>query len=231
MAATYTEVTLDDMERFLKRGWRALRPHKDVSRGETFFDLKLSPNVVIRVWTSIFHGGSSAGVGQDAIRIQLLSSKLNRPLMKGKAPIVKRTQNWRNSLQDRIEDAIETYEEKEDYWEARATGETPVARGELEREEVKSEPPPPSYPRRDLSATFTKLRDGSWGMRIQGEAGPGDRVVTTRQDGRSQVLTVGEVVWQGRDRATGSTITVATISRSRHATDGTEEFEEDLFDG
>lgn len=119
MAAQYTEISLDDMERFLKRGFRSLRPKKGEVRGEVYYDLFLSPNVAVRIWTSVKpHSGMGAGVGQDAIRVQFWGVKSKRPLKKGKSPIVKRTQNWRNSLQDRIEDLIEEYEDKEDYWES-----------------------------------------------------------------------------------------------------------------
>jgi hypothetical protein len=128
MAAQFTEVTLEDMEKFLKRAFRILRPKKGDTRAEVYYDLSLSHNVVIRVWTSISElRGVGAGVGQDAIRVQLISLRSQRPLMKGKAPIVKRTQNWRSSLQEKIEDMIEAYEEKDEYWEARAVGETAPA--------------------------------------------------------------------------------------------------------
>ncbi len=121
MAAQFTEVTLDEMDRFLKRGWRTLRPKPASERGEVYYDLSLSDNVVIRVWTSIGASRSSgAGVGEDAIRVQLFSNKTRRPLMKGKAPIVKRTQGWKDNLQDRIEDYMEKYDEKEEAIEAGA---------------------------------------------------------------------------------------------------------------
>jgi len=120
MAAQYTEVTLQDMETFLKRGFRALRPQKGHSNGgEYYYDLQLSDAVHLRIWTSIRKSSDmGAGVGEDAIRVQMMGVKSNRPLMKGKAPIVKRTQGWKNSLQNRIEDAIEAYEEKPEYWDA-----------------------------------------------------------------------------------------------------------------
>lgn len=127
MAAKFTEVTLEDMDRFLKRGFRALRPKASKERGEVYYDLHLSSNVVIRVWTSIgASSGAGADVGADAIRVQLYGKGSNRPLKKGKAPIVKRTQGWKDNLQDRIEDEIESYEDKESYWESRATGERPA---------------------------------------------------------------------------------------------------------
>lgn len=128
MAAQFTEISLEDMVGFLKRGFRSMRPKKGEVRGEVYYDLSLSPNVAIRIWTSVKpHSGMGADVGQDAIRVQLWGVKSKRPLKKGKSPIVKRTQNWRNSLQDRIEDLIEEYEDKEDYWEG-AGGREPEER-------------------------------------------------------------------------------------------------------
>lgn len=118
MAATFTEVTLDDMDKFLKRGFRILRPAQGQQRGEFYYDLRVGKFVGIRVWTSVsIHSGTGAGVGADAIRVQLISLKDKGPLERGKAPIVKRTQGWRNSLQNKIEELVEKYEEREDFWE------------------------------------------------------------------------------------------------------------------
>jgi hypothetical protein len=118
MAARYVEVTLDEMDKILKRAFRILRPRKGENRGEVYYDLKLGKYVGIRVWTSIRpRSGSGAGVGQDAIRVQLISLKDNGPLQKGKAPIVKRTQNWRDNLKKRVEELIDKYEDNEEFWE------------------------------------------------------------------------------------------------------------------
>lgn len=128
MAAQYTEISGQEMEVFLKRAFRALRPTQGIQNKEIYYDLKLSPQVVIRVWTSIKPWGASAGVGDDAIRVQFLGVKVNRPLVSGKAPIVKRTQGWRNSLQDKIEEYLELYEEKSEYWDERG-GAEPGSKG------------------------------------------------------------------------------------------------------
>lgn len=115
MAATYTTISLEEVETYLKRAFRALRPVKSAIRGEIVFDLHLSPTTGVRVWSSIAqHATSGAGVGDDAIRVQLYSFAKNRPLMPGKAPIVKRTQGWRDNLKDRIEDYMEKYDTKEE---------------------------------------------------------------------------------------------------------------------
>ena len=120
MAATFTQISLEEMKTYLQRAFRALKPSQAIGRGEVYFDLNLSDNVGIRVWTSIGPHGQAAGVGSDAIRVQLISTKQSRPLMTGKAPIVKRTEGWRDNLADRIGDAMEAFEEKEAYWESRA---------------------------------------------------------------------------------------------------------------
>lgn len=127
MAAQYTEISEQEMEVFLKRAFRALRPTKGVQK-EIYYDLKLSPQVVIRVWTSIVPWGTSAGAGEDAIRVQFLGVRINRPLVTGKAPIVKRTQNWRNSLQDKIEEYLELYEGGSESWD-RQGGAEPGSKG------------------------------------------------------------------------------------------------------
>lgn len=118
MAATYTEVSMADMETFLKRAFRALRPQRGTDRGEYYFDMHLDNFARIRVWTSIHEGrGVSIGVGADAIRVQLLGQRA--PLVKGKAPIVKRTPNWRDNLRERIEEALEKYEDLQREWAER----------------------------------------------------------------------------------------------------------------
>lgn len=119
MAAQFTDVTLQDMETFLKRAFRALNPKKDIIRGEVVYDLFLSSKVGVRVWTSIHqHATSGADVGADAIRVQLYNFVRGFPLMRGKAPIVKRTQGWRDNLKDRIEDYVEAYDSREEDIEA-----------------------------------------------------------------------------------------------------------------
>ena len=122
MAGTFTEVSLEDMVTFLKRAFRALRPVPGpVTRGEITYDLFLSPNTVIRIFTSVHRGQTmGADIGSDAIRIGLYSVVKDRPLKTGKLPIVKRTQGWRDNLKDRIEDEIEGFEERKGYWESRS---------------------------------------------------------------------------------------------------------------
>ena len=124
MAAQFTVVTLEDFLQFFRRGYGPLRPTKGEWRGEVYFDLHLSPAVVVRVFTSVSsRGGEGAGLGQDAIRLTLCSTR-GFPLVTrdGKWPIVKRTQNWRDNLRDLIGEHIEMYSDKESYWDDRASG-------------------------------------------------------------------------------------------------------------
>ena len=120
MAATYTPVSFEEIETYLKRAFRVLKPQLRVDRGEKYFWLQLikddgnpSQAAGIRVWTSVSaRGEMGADVGKDAIRVQLYSTLKDRPLKK-KAPIVKRTQGWRDSLHDRIEDEMDDYDAHE----------------------------------------------------------------------------------------------------------------------
>lgn len=123
MAATFTPITLDEIIQYLKRAFRVLKPMPGPAiRGEATYDLSLSDNVVVRVFTSVGHGqAEAAGSGTDAIRIGLYA-RAGRPLKSGKLPIVKRTQGWRDNLRARIEDEIHDYDEREGYWESRASG-------------------------------------------------------------------------------------------------------------
>ena len=120
MAAQFTEITLQDMETFLKRAFRVLKPTQGKQRGEVVFDLFFTPQIGVRVFSSIGQDAYSAsGVGTDAIRVLFYNYSKNRPMLTGKAPIVKRTGGWRDNLKDRIEDIMEMFDDKEGYWESR----------------------------------------------------------------------------------------------------------------
>lgn len=46
-------------------------------------------------------------------------------------------------------------------------------------------------------AEFTKLSDGSWGIKIRAAVKTGDTVVTQRKDGKTAYATVGEILSTG----------------------------------
>lgn len=201
MAARYTEVTLEDMERFLKRAYRVLRPKKGEQRGEVYYDLNLSDGkIFVRVWTSIRpRSGTGAGVGEDAIRVTMITRN-GKPLMpKGK--IVKRTQNWRNNLQSRIEELIETYESKTGYWKDRQSQRDQDEKTEPKPSEVI--PEPKTTYGEVHEGQFARLSGGDWGARIFGKANAGDAAVLSSKGGRKLKVTLIKKVWSGRDRFSG----------------------------
>lgn len=60
-------------------------------------------------------------------------------------------------------------------------------------------------------ATYTKLRNGDWGLRIPGGATAGQTVVVRKRDGRTHEERVGRIVWTGTDRNGSGTVAIATI--------------------
>ena len=122
MSAQYTQISMNEMETFLKRAFRAMHPKRINVRGEVGYDLFLNDEQTIaaRVMTSIKQGQEyAASEGADAIRVGFFNVSKGHPFLKGSFPIVKRTQGWRDNLKDRVEDLLELYEEKESYWEGR----------------------------------------------------------------------------------------------------------------
>lgn len=207
MAAKFTEVTLEDMDRFLKRAYRALKPKKGEDRGEVYYDLNLSRgNLFIRVWTSIRPRlGTGAGVGQDAIRVTMITRGGKGLMPKGK--IVKRTQNWRNSLQDRIEELLEVYESKVEYWRERQQDRDQIKDQAKDNDkfiddEPEEEPEPePRRPSDPHEGTFASLpRGGDWGAKIRGKAAPGDPATLSTKGGKRLKVFLKEKVWSGQDR-------------------------------
>lgn len=195
MAATYVEVPLEDMERFLRRGYRILHPKKGVSHGQIYYDLDISDGeIFIRVMTGIRPQGGIRGVGEDSIKVVMVAN--DRGLMKTQK-IVKRTKNWKTSLQDRIEEMLEIYEAKPEYWKSRAQGGRAPS---PERAVPPSEAPPPETRLADPhEGQFTKYR-GEWSAKIFGRAEAGDRAILVSQKGSRAPVTLGSRLWKGQDR-------------------------------
>lgn len=123
-------ITKEEMSKVIRRSFRAMDPDEGVFAGELFYDLTLEEGspVVVRVMTSISSSrGTSYGVGEDAIRVGL-AARGGKNLMV--LVTVKRIQTvdkngkvtptWQDNLRARIEDSIENYHEKEEYWRGRA---------------------------------------------------------------------------------------------------------------
>ena len=107
MAATYTPVTLAEINDFLKaeKGW----VEANVSAREHVrdFPLKRHPGVVIRVYTSIHKdNGIARKKGQDAIRVCAVDTVKGKGLVKSSR--VNRTTNWRDNLQKRVIGVLQT---------------------------------------------------------------------------------------------------------------------------
>jgi hypothetical protein len=71
-----------------------------------------------------------------------------------------------------------------------------------------------------MHGTFTKLRNGNWGLRVKFSAteqmGAGTTVTVTKSDGTRSVETVGSVVWVGDDKdAGGHKVALTTLVTKR----------------
>ena len=67
-------IAKEEMDKVIRRSFRAMDPKLGTFSGELFYDLTLEDDspVVVRVMTSISASrGSSYGVGEDAIRVGL----------------------------------------------------------------------------------------------------------------------------------------------------------------
>lgn len=226
MAATFVTVTLDDMDKFLKRAFRPFKPKPGTSRGEVYYDLNVSKgNIFIRVWTSVRpQTAYGADVGSDAIRVTMIT-KGGKPLV-SKQTIVKRTQGWRGNLQERIEGLLEDYEAKVEYWKKRQVerdNESPAhsdpSGDEPESGVTQNRFEQPNPPR---TGSFARLPDGSWGARVTHAGFEGEVVILVRMDGKRS-----RAVLDRRARA-GSGFELWSIQNNRQASDSEpEEFEDD----
>lgn len=115
-AATSVPVHLEEMAKVINRGFRALKPRQIVSQrnGEILFILEPDidqPQFIIKVQSSIMRGETVARESaEDSIRIVLLNKETDRPIT-GKFQRVHRTQNWKDNLRSRIEDAVEEFDD------------------------------------------------------------------------------------------------------------------------
>jgi len=90
MAAEYTEIAIEEMDKFIKRAFHALHPKRGESKGIYYYDLILSKAVAIRVWTTIaVHSSSAKDVGEGSIKVRLISRKDNKGLEGKKETYVK----------------------------------------------------------------------------------------------------------------------------------------------
>src|SRR5438552_3646240 len=48
-----------------------------------------------------------------------------------------------------------------------------------------------------MMASYTKLKSGEWGVRVEGAVKSGNRVTVRKKDGTTKVEVIGKVVWSG----------------------------------
>jgi len=63
----------------------------------------------------------------------------------------------------------------------------------------------------NANATYTKLRSGDWGVRVEGTAAKGDTITVTKKSGETKQETVRAVVW------TGNGVTLCAIAQREAA--------------
>lgn len=161
-------ITKDDMAKVIRRSFRAMDPDEGVFAGEIFYDLTLEEDspVVVRVMTSVSNSrGTSYGVGEDAIRVGL-AARGGKNLMV--LITVKRIQTvdkngkvtptWQDNLRARIEDCIENYHEKEEYWRRRAGEVSPQPAAPAPGPAPQPAPPPGPAPRSERDRQVALLQ-------------------------------------------------------------------------
>jgi len=118
--AVYTEASLQEWDTFFKRAFHALHPRQGNSMGEVTYDLFLTPKIGIRVRTTVpTEGAQTRKSGADVIQMIMYDFGKNRPIMPRNMILkVKRTQNWRDGVRDRIEKYMEMFDEHEEDIEA-----------------------------------------------------------------------------------------------------------------
>ena len=193
-AATAVPVTLEEMDKLLRRGFRALKPRPEkTSWGEIVYLLTPDdedPDSVIRVQTSIFHGQEQArGEGEDSIRVTIINTKSNRPIA-GKQQRVHRTQNWKDNLRQRIEDAIETFE---DIVEERAKAKQ-IGTVREEQEKFRQEQPQQAQSERDRQIAMLQALSTS---RSSAASAFGDMLRWMRRPGA--LLSPKQLAWAERE--------------------------------
>lgn len=63
-------------------------------------------------------------------------------------------------------------------------------------------------------ASYTKLRDGSWGVRADGAVKAGQSLTVTKKDGTYKVERVSRVLWSGADSRTGETVSLCEVVKT-----------------
>ena len=63
-----------------------------------------------------------------------------------------------------------------------------------------------------MSASYTRLRNGAWGLRVQGETPiQGDQISVTKKDGSTKEETIYRIIWSGAD-SNGEAVSLCALS-------------------
>jgi len=54
-----------------------------------------------------------------------------------------------------------------------------------------------------VEATYTQLRDGSWGAKVAGKATPNSTITVTKKSGETKQEVIYKVLWSGNDKYNG----------------------------
>ena len=63
------------------------------------------------------------------------------------------------------------------------------------------------------TATYTKLNNGDWGIRVSGDITTGAIVTVTKRDGSTKTEIVGKVVWTGKDKYSNADVSICTVQQ------------------
>lgn len=63
------------------------------------------------------------------------------------------------------------------------------------------------------TATYTKLNNGDWGIKVIGDIATGASVTVTKRDGSTKTEIVGKVVWTGKDKYSNADVSICTVQQ------------------
>jgi hypothetical protein len=67
-----------------------------------------------------------------------------------------------------------------------------------------------------MTATYTKLKSGDWGLRIIGaEPATGATITVATKSGAAKTEVVGRILWSGPDRETGAMVHLCAIGSAQ----------------
>lgn len=62
-------------------------------------------------------------------------------------------------------------------------------------------------------ASYTKLKNGDWGLRLPGKATAGQTITVKKKNGETEKKTIARVLWVGKDLKTGQEISLCSIEQ------------------